>query len=394
MITKPIQARQSINLPKGENYYIDNRNINIQAFNNLIGSMVNGTFESDTNGWIVKNASIEHLPKIYWGLTGGCIKLTNSIEGKFSGLSRKFILPNGTYIIGLLHMNGTKAGYVSIGKFEELYPATIGGEAMDYTWTRKEYEVIVSNNEPLWISFWTNGTSLNDTSYWSDVTIELTNLSDDTFLKDYNLVFADYFRKINPNIWRKLEYAETFYGRPEQLLNRYVNKNVYVDREGLHIKAERVGNEYHSGLITTQGKKEWTYGYFEAKIRYPNVPGIWCQFFTVNSVGWPPEIDSGESFTNDGILQFAIRKEEGVDYPVRHNFGPNFLGKWHVFGILWESDKVIIYVDNEEQVRYSWSPSLPMNCFFILGMNEWYESDDSKLPVTFDVEYLKIWQKR
>jgi beta-glucanase (GH16 family) len=203
------------------------------------------------------------------------------------------------------------------------------------------------------------------------------------------------FHTLDASIWH---LPNTFYessevGLPDRLPNCYDPDNVYVDGEGLHIRAERNVGEYRSGWIDTAGKKSWTHGYFETKIRYPDVPGVWCQMFLVNAGGFPPEIDSGEAFNNDGSVQLCIREAVGVDHKLQVSLG-SFLGQWHVFGFLWDECEVVWYFDRREIWRVtSYSPTLPMHLYIILGMGEWQTPNDLLLPATLDVGYVSVWQK-
>lgn len=177
------------------------------------------------------------------------------------------------------------------------------------------------------------------------------------------------------------------------LLNVYKSESVYTDTDGLHIQASKGSGEYISGWIDTLGKRSWLYGYFEARMFVPNIPGIWSGFFLINNAGYPPEIDAGEIFKDDGKIQFQIR-QGSADYKQLYSFGPSLLGQWHTYGFLWEPAQVVWYIDGQ---RY-WSssqyvPNMPMAMFIILGMGEWQVPNDNLLPDTLDVAYVRVWQR-
>jgi beta-glucanase (GH16 family) len=210
--------------------------------------------------------------------------------------------------------------------------------------------------------------------------------------QNYTLVFEDRFTSIDADSWSNRTFYETA-GLPDKLPNQYNAANVTADANGLHIAATAGTGEYLSGWLESVHKKTWTYGYFECKMRIPNVPGIWAGFFLVNDSGYPPEIDAGEILANDGYVQFQVR-EGSTDYPRRYYFGPGLLGCWHTFGFLWEQNAITWYIDGRPYWKSAdYIPDMPMAAYIILGMGEWQAPNNALLPAVMDVEYLKIWQK-
>lgn len=138
-------------------------------------------------------------------------------------------------------------------------------------------------------------------------------------------------------------------------------ENVALDGSGnLVITARResyMGRQYTSGRITTAGKREFTYGRFEARIRAPIGQGIWPAFWllgaNITTVSWPR---SGE------IDIFEYRGQEpAVNHGTMH--GPGYSGgggitrkytlpaggfndDFHVFAVEWEPNEVRWYVDD------------------------------------------------
>ena len=128
-------------------------------------------------------------------------------------------------------------------------------------------------------------------------------------------------------------------------------ENVALDGSGnLLITARResyMGRQYTSGRITTAGKREFTYGRYEARIRAPIGQGIWPAFWllgaNITTVSWPR---SGE------IDIFEYRGQEpAINHGTMH--GPGYSGgggitrkytlpsggfndDFHVFAVEWE----------------------------------------------------------
>jgi beta-glucanase (GH16 family) len=77
----------------------------------------------------------------------------------------------------------------------------------------------------------------------------------------------------------------------------YTNENHSLVKGKLVITAKKEAEKYTSTRITTKGKREFQYGYFEARAKLPVGHGIWPAFWMLGSnideAGWPKcgEID-------------------------------------------------------------------------------------------------------
>lgn len=138
-------------------------------------------------------------------------------------------------------------------------------------------------------------------------------------------------------------------------------ENVALDGTGnLVITARResfMGRDYTSARITTAGKREFTYGRFEARIKAPIGQGIWPAFWllgaNITTVSWPR---SGE------LDIFEYRGQEpAINHGTMH--GPGYSGgggitrkytlpsggfhdDFRVFALEWEPNEVRWYVDD------------------------------------------------
>lgn len=149
---------------------------------------------------------------------------------------------------------------------------------------------------------------------------------------------------------------ETFTNRPE---------NVFLSNGFLVIRALRHtngGTNFTSGQVTTKGKFFFRYGRIEARMLLPYGYGMWpgfCMYGTnITSAGWPAcgEIDimemrgghDGDSNrTIMGTLHFgtnmATWQFEGR--PVSLSGTNDFCDGFHVFGIIWDAEKIVYRLD-------------------------------------------------
>jgi beta-glucanase (GH16 family) len=118
------------------------------------------------------------------------------------------------------------------------------------------------------------------------------------------------------------------------------------------------GRAYTSARITTQGKQEFKYGRFEARIKLPSGRGIWPAFWllgaNVGTVGWP---QSGEI----DIMEYR-GQEPNVVHGSLHGPGysagnaltrryvletARFDADYHDFAVEWDEDQIKWQVDGK-----------------------------------------------
>jgi beta-glucanase (GH16 family) len=117
--------------------------------------------------------------------------------------------------------------------------------------------------------------------------------------------------------------------------------------------------QYTSARLTTQGKKEFTYGRIEARIKIPEGAGMWPAFWglgtNIGKVGWPTsgEIDIMENVGRQpGLLYATIH---GPGYSGASGFGGTYqasqdLGStFHTYAIDWRPGHIDWLIDG---VRY------------------------------------------
>lgn len=226
------------------------------------------------------------------------------------------------------------------------------------------------------------------------------------------LVWEENFNgnKLDAKTWN-LEFGDHGWGNNER--QDYTDKNHLVSGGNLTITIKRDGKKYTSTRMNTKGKKEFKYGYMEARAKLPVGHGIWPAFWMlgvdIDKVGWPKcgEID---------ILEYVGREPDMV-YNTLHtpsNNGGNALSQkvkietiedgFHTFGADWTKDKIDFYVDGKlvNTVKRPDNPT-PENWpfekpeFFIInvavgGNFGGPDVDDSIFPQEYIVDYVKVFQ--
>ena len=116
------------------------------------------------------------------------------------------------------------------------------------------------------------------------------------------------------------------------------------------------GRSYTSARLTTAGKREFTYGRFEARIKLPVGQGIWPAFWllgaTLNTVGWPQtgEIDIMEFRGQEPLINYGTL--HGPGYSGGNSIGRKYTSdtplneEFHTYRVDWSPSRVRWYVDD------------------------------------------------
>jgi beta-glucanase (GH16 family) len=227
--------------------------------------------------------------------------------------------------------------------------------------------------------------------------------------KTYQLVWSDEFNgdHLDTTVWN-YEMGGNGWGNRE--LEYYQPSNATVSNGNLIITArkERVGsNIYTSARITTQGKKEFTYGRIEARIKIPVAMGLWPAFWMlgsdINTVSWPQcgETDIMEHINNDSLIYGTIHwNNNGHTSSGGHTASSP--SDYHIYDVEWDNNTIKWHVDGvqywEANVNGSNGTESFHNPFFILfnlavgGNWPGFTVDESSMPASMYVDYVRVYQ--
>ncbi len=135
------------------------------------------------------------------------------------------------------------------------------------------------------------------------------------------------------------------------------NTNASLDGSGNLIiearKEAREGRQYTSARLKTEGKKTFTYGRVEGRMKMPYGQGLWPAFWMLGGNSWPNtgEIDIMENLGREpSIAHGTIHGPgySGAAGPTASYTLPGsakFSDDFHVFAIEWETNAIRWYVD-------------------------------------------------
>lgn len=246
-----------------------------------------------------------------------------------------------------------------------------------------------------------------------------------------NLVFEDGYCKIKPK--RELKNA---------LCMSWEAPDFIMPDDGLTNLREF---NYTSSNIWT--KKRFKHGYYEIKCKIPKGKGMWPAFWTFfsNNEGEYNEIDvfefwneySGNQYNSDKsskVVHTNMHYDDGGDvhdkidcpmvYPnpsIELNLVEDYSQEDHIFGVLWDKQKIIWYIDNqpiriqtlfstilgqkidcnsltvgqEYLMNYAF-PRSPMHIIFNLAIQSNGDAPndyDILDNISFDIDYIKYYQR-
>jgi beta-glucanase (GH16 family) len=126
--------------------------------------------------------------------------------------------------------------------------------------------------------------------------------------------------------------------------------SIIASRTPPELKDVLFGNDYVSGILTTQQSFSQKYGYFEIRAKIPLGVGVWPAFWMLaNNGGWPPEIDVLEGrgqHPGDLAMTTHWRLPNGIIQRCTIDFSePNAWINFHDYGVLWERDRLVYFID-------------------------------------------------
>ena len=195
-------------------------------------------------------------------------------------------------------------------------------------------------------------------------------------------------------------------------------ENVRVSGGNLVIEARREdyqGSRYTSARIKTAGRKERTYGRYEARIRIPRGQGIWPAFWMLGadiaSAGWPRggEIDIMENIGKEPNLvhgtlhgpgysgEKAVTKQLALDKGAYADDFHVYAVEWEPREIRWYRDGILYHTARPDTVPGDWVFEHPFFVLLNLAVGGAWPGDPDAttvLPQQMLVDYVRVYRRK
>ncbi|MDQ2732117.1 MAG: glycoside hydrolase family 16 protein, partial [Armatimonadota bacterium] len=166
------------------------------------------------------------------------------------------------------------------------------------------------------------------------------------------------------------------------------------------------------------GKWVQRYGYFEARMKLPAVPGLWPAFWMMPDRGPAADPQWKRQDTGNGGMEFDVMEHLTRWGHYRYNIAMHYdgYGKDHkqigsekvyvqpdkdgflTCGLLWTPGSAVYYCNGQEVLRWE-NPrisNVPSILMFTLPAGGWDNNalDDKQLPADFVIDYVRVWQRK
>ena len=180
---------------------------------------------------------------------------------------------------------------------------------------------------------------------------------------------------------------------------------------------------FASGLLISDKKFTFQYGYIEGRFKLPANRGAWPAFWllgddtsqtnTVKAHAWPPEIDLFEFFGHRPTKHTAgIITVKGEKLPWKFGYnepGFDLTQDFHTWGLEWDAEHLIFTFDGKTWARSTTTESLRRPMYLLVNLavgGKWYseemsaaktpakpwEVDESTMPWKMECDYVRVYQ--
>lgn len=239
---------------------------------------------------------------------------------------------------------------------------------------------------------------------------------------NYRLVWSDEFDVDglpDPSKWGYDTHANQkgWYNREQQYyagpsaqhaLVRNGKLVITARKEAMSAAGDWGGQVYTSARLFTQGKAEWTYGYFEIRARLPCGKGTWPAIWMLGTGGrWP---DDGELDIMEHVGHRPTRVSSAV-HMLAGNGADDISGAvqiadacsaFHNYHMLWSPNGVHFGIDGFVHLRYpnlklgarAWPFDAPQYLLLniAIGGDLGGTVDDAIFPVSMEIDHVRVYQ--
>ncbi|MEG3180267.1 glycoside hydrolase family 16 protein [Sphingomonas sp. LT1P40] len=181
-------------------------------------------------------------------------------------------------------------------------------------------------------------------------------------------------------------------------------------KETLSDRADHGGQKYTSARLITKGKAEWTYGMIEVRAKLPCGKGSWPAIWTLGSTASHPdggEIDIMEHVgmtPGDVFGTVHTRASVGTSGNGAKVVVADACEAFHDYQLVWTPKELRFAVDGKAYHKYvnegtgvaQWPFDKPQYLLLNLAVGGAMGGavDDAIFPATFEIEHVRVYQRK
>lgn len=185
--------------------------------------------------------------------------------------------------------------------------------------------------------------------------------------------------------------------------------NIIANNTPAALKQKVKGQQYISGVLTSENGFSQKYGRFEVFAKVPKGKGLWSAFWLLPSFDqWPagvailPEIDVMEYLGHEGNTYHTTlhTNQNGPleSHPYKHSLKIDPSEDFHLYSVIWTPEKVEWYFDGNQVASHETPDDYtePVHFLLNLAVGGWAGQPDAKtsFPATYSIDYVRAYTNR
>ena len=177
---------------------------------------------------------------------------------------------------------------------------------------------------------------------------------------------------------------------------------ISVNNGNVHIEANKEqinGMGYLAGIINTDTRYYFTYGYFDIRAKMPKGDGLWGSIWLYNQAGDDNEIDIVELLGKDPTTAYQTMHSTTTGKHHYNSIGTDWTRDYHDYAVKWQPGRLTFYIDGV--VRGTVTNGVPAEKLFLMsnldvgGRNAWSGPPDisTPWPSYINIDYVKVYQQ-
>lgn len=181
-------------------------------------------------------------------------------------------------------------------------------------------------------------------------------------------------------------------------------------------KLRRESAAYTSSSLTSADKREFTFGRFEIRARFPALPGLWPAIWTTGRGGWPHggEIDLMEYYNHGILANFCWAGEGGRSvwddsfHPMADFDEQAWDDEFHLWVMEWDEKAITIHLDGKllntlemDHVRNADGPAINpflhpqyLRLNLAIGGQRGGDPSATDFPQRYEIDYVRVYRQR